>query len=309
MTGDWIGRLARRILRDDTFSLIASPAIADLQFERVANNIVALIGAYAAVWVAIGGGLRRDAALALTDASCAIAPRGEWPIALEGPSIVLVLSMMTMTSGMSSVFMPNGAADYALVGALFLPFGIVTATPFVVFGIGSRLTSIAHRYSLRVTLTVAAVLFAPLAFVSYALLPRADVALADVFLAAQVRQDSASQASLWHVLTNQKADIDEFKLPGSTGDRRRRGPERVAFAASVFAYGVAGLAWAKRRRVQLILGMATLAFAQYLLYASLVLQVPASRSVQMWLGTLLLIAASAAALSMRVVRLKRPSRV
>ena len=51
MRGVWLSSLARRLLHDDTFSLIVSPAIADLQFEE---------RGHAAVWVAIAGALWHD---------------------------------------------------------------------------------------------------------------------------------------------------------------------------------------------------------------------------------------------------------
>jgi hypothetical protein len=51
MRGDRLSPLARRLLHQDTFDLVVSPAIADLQFEG---------RGYGAVWIALGGALVRD---------------------------------------------------------------------------------------------------------------------------------------------------------------------------------------------------------------------------------------------------------
>ena len=47
MRGAWLSSLARRLLHDDTFDLVVSPAIADLQFEERGHTAVltALAGA------------------------------------------------------------------------------------------------------------------------------------------------------------------------------------------------------------------------------------------------------------------------
>jgi hypothetical protein len=52
--GDWFTSLARPMFHRDTFDLVVSPAIADLQFERPSAR------AYAGVWVAFGGAVLRD---------------------------------------------------------------------------------------------------------------------------------------------------------------------------------------------------------------------------------------------------------
>lgn len=53
MTGDLLARIGRVILHEDTFELMAAPAIADLQLEPSA-------GAYAAVWSSLLGGFADD---------------------------------------------------------------------------------------------------------------------------------------------------------------------------------------------------------------------------------------------------------
>ena len=51
MRGAWLASFARRLLHDDTFDLVVSPAIADLQFEE---------RGYGAVWIALGGAYVQD---------------------------------------------------------------------------------------------------------------------------------------------------------------------------------------------------------------------------------------------------------
>jgi hypothetical protein len=52
--GDWLTSLARPIFHRETFELVVSPAIADLQFEQRST------GGYVAVWIAVGGAVWRD---------------------------------------------------------------------------------------------------------------------------------------------------------------------------------------------------------------------------------------------------------
>lgn len=57
--GDGLERFAVRILNADTFELIASPAIADLQFESSVQGRVP-IGSYIGTWKAIASGMLLD---------------------------------------------------------------------------------------------------------------------------------------------------------------------------------------------------------------------------------------------------------
>jgi hypothetical protein len=59
MPGDWLTRVTRRLLHDDTFELVVSPAIADLQFESHAMAAPPL-RSYLAVWIALAGALLLD---------------------------------------------------------------------------------------------------------------------------------------------------------------------------------------------------------------------------------------------------------
>jgi hypothetical protein len=55
MRGDWLTTVARRILHGDTFDVVVSPAIADLQFESWCPA-----RGYVGVWRAFAGALCRD---------------------------------------------------------------------------------------------------------------------------------------------------------------------------------------------------------------------------------------------------------
>jgi hypothetical protein len=59
MPGTWIARLGERLLHGDTFTLMLSPAIADLQFEAPSGG-VARPSHYAAVLHAFAGALWCD---------------------------------------------------------------------------------------------------------------------------------------------------------------------------------------------------------------------------------------------------------
>lgn len=59
-SGAWLAAVTRRLLHGDTFDLIVSPAIADLQFEVPGGGPAAQVRGYVAVWVALAGALWYD---------------------------------------------------------------------------------------------------------------------------------------------------------------------------------------------------------------------------------------------------------
>jgi hypothetical protein len=61
MAGDRLAALAQRLLRADTFALVAGPAIADLQFEAPSASRRQLLCHYAGVWRALGSAITQDA--------------------------------------------------------------------------------------------------------------------------------------------------------------------------------------------------------------------------------------------------------
>ena len=73
MRGVWLTRLSEAFLDQETFDLVVSPAIADLQFEARDAGLVTTARGYAGVWVALGGAICRDThadlRLILADAS------------------------------------------------------------------------------------------------------------------------------------------------------------------------------------------------------------------------------------------------
>ena len=60
MTGDLVTRVARTLVHASTFTLVVSPAIADLQFEEHTHSRRARLVNYVAVWVALAGGMWQD---------------------------------------------------------------------------------------------------------------------------------------------------------------------------------------------------------------------------------------------------------
>jgi hypothetical protein len=54
VTGDRLAGLARQLVHPDTFCLVVSPAIADLQFETDRQSLRSCLRAYVAVWTALG---------------------------------------------------------------------------------------------------------------------------------------------------------------------------------------------------------------------------------------------------------------
>ena len=76
MAGERLAAVAERFLREDTFALMAEPAIADFQFEAAAARRWRLLRGYAAVccalvaalWHDAAGGLRTFAGLVLLQA-------------------------------------------------------------------------------------------------------------------------------------------------------------------------------------------------------------------------------------------------
>ena len=59
MPGTWLAQIAQRYLHGETFALVVSPAIADMQFESPAGYVVRARH-YLAVWKALAGALSCD---------------------------------------------------------------------------------------------------------------------------------------------------------------------------------------------------------------------------------------------------------
>lgn len=74
MTGRWAAVIGARLLREETYRLMAAPAIADMQFEPSARW-----RHYAAVWWVIGQAVLHDLQLDLSAVLGPAAPRGVWP--------------------------------------------------------------------------------------------------------------------------------------------------------------------------------------------------------------------------------------
>lgn len=61
MAGDRLAAFARRVLRAETFVLVAAPAIADLQFEAPTARAWRLLCGYAGAWCALSAAITHDA--------------------------------------------------------------------------------------------------------------------------------------------------------------------------------------------------------------------------------------------------------
>jgi len=59
MPGTWLAQIAQRYLHGDTFALVVSPAIADMQFESP-DGYVLRARHYLAIWKALAGALASD---------------------------------------------------------------------------------------------------------------------------------------------------------------------------------------------------------------------------------------------------------
>lgn len=59
MPGTWLAQIAQRYLHGDTFALVVSPAIADMQFESPAGYVLRARH-YLAIWKALAGALASD---------------------------------------------------------------------------------------------------------------------------------------------------------------------------------------------------------------------------------------------------------
>jgi hypothetical protein len=59
MPGTWLAQIARRYLHGETFALVVSPAIADMQFESPAGYVLRARH-YVAIWKALAGALSCD---------------------------------------------------------------------------------------------------------------------------------------------------------------------------------------------------------------------------------------------------------
>jgi hypothetical protein len=86
MRGAWLTAIARRVLRDQTFHLIAAPAIADLQFEGGARH-------YAAIWWVIVRALLHDMRSDVATSFGATARASVWPQTLT--LFALLFTVMT----------------------------------------------------------------------------------------------------------------------------------------------------------------------------------------------------------------------
>jgi hypothetical protein len=114
MRGAWLTSIASRLLREQTFQLIAAPAIADLQHEGGRRH-------YAAVWWVIARALLRDLYVDVAAAFGSTARASVWPKAVG--LFALLFVMMTVLA------LRNGIR-------LLAPDGTVSTLPWPPLGDG-----------------------------------------------------------------------------------------------------------------------------------------------------------------------------
>jgi hypothetical protein len=121
MTGDRLSSAARSFLHYDTYQLVVSPAIADLQFETPVSDANGVVRAYAAVWVAIVGALfidlEHDVRVVLDDG-----PRLMWLSLMQAAYYVAMMSLL-----LDSL---NASTSATLIGALLVISTVSTAALF-----------------------------------------------------------------------------------------------------------------------------------------------------------------------------------
>jgi hypothetical protein len=96
--GQWLTSLARPLFHRETFELVVSPAIADLQFEPPSSR------GYAAVWIALGGAAWRDLRSDLRILSDDVGTLGVL-VAMQACYYTCLLTLMSglTTSGLTAV--------------------------------------------------------------------------------------------------------------------------------------------------------------------------------------------------------------
>jgi len=130
MPGTWLAQIGRRYLHGETFALVVSPAIADMQFESPAGYLLRARH-YLAVWRALVGALRCDVVAdlqSLRDDLPALAT-----LMLLQVSYYAFLLLLLSGTGKVSVHQPDQATALHAMGylvAIALVCLIPTATCF-----------------------------------------------------------------------------------------------------------------------------------------------------------------------------------
>ena len=128
MRGDWLMSLARPIFHRDTFELVVSPAIADLQFEPPSGR------GYAGVWIALGGAVWRDLRSDLRVLSGDAGTLGALVVmqACYYTCLLTLMSGMT-TSGLTAIDAFDRLREGAALFFVALIAGLSTSPPLLCF--------------------------------------------------------------------------------------------------------------------------------------------------------------------------------
>ena len=129
MRGAWLTRLGEWFLDEETFNLVLSPAIADLQFESAAAGLAVSILGYIGVWKALAGAVWRDTCgdvlLILEDA-----PMLSWLIALQ---VAYYAGLLMLLSSVISSHSPGAPSVETALILTILILGLSTASTVLLF--------------------------------------------------------------------------------------------------------------------------------------------------------------------------------
>jgi hypothetical protein len=132
MPGIWLAQIARRCLHGETFALVVSPAIADMQFESPAGYLLRTRH-YLAVWRALAGALCCDVVADLQSLRDDLSALATLMLLQVSYYAFLLLLLSGFGTGTGSVHQPDQATAMQAVGyviVIALVCLIPTATCF-----------------------------------------------------------------------------------------------------------------------------------------------------------------------------------
>ena len=261
MDGDFIAALARRLLREETFTLVAAPAIADLQRGASASRAALWIG----VFRALIGGLVIDLAQDVRAASRLCIDLGNVRVFLAAVVSLSVLQFALLSAGFPFRSPAGGVpvvhwafggsreiefsgADLLTFAMFLAPVVIAVSAPPALVLVGRRL---AERAKAGRTLVAASLIFSAGLFVvtDTVVRPATD---AYIEAAAAVRQrgrDVPRQAQLAQPPLDpaERQALDERRALAAERWVRLARWRSLAFAASPGAFLMIGLALVRTR--------------------------------------------------------------
>ena len=270
MTGEWIARVARRLIRDRTYQLTVSPAIADLQHEPTASASHRFVG-YVSVCRALAGALAIDLAADCTLAFNRDARSSAWHVAANVFGGLFLLNLLAESRLVFAVG-DLGIDGIATVFALRLPSIAASCLPALLIPVAVVLTR-RLGHALRPILLSAVVVSSVFAAVSVA-----------VVVPTNRTADQYTQAAYWRARMDTtdpprslSAIRQELAVPLVRPDQRRARADRnrylshdiLARSAGTFAFALIGLGFARKRGWRAVAwgGLAYLVWAVLILAA------------------------------------------